>query len=160
MKEKILDVNFDTTPMVKVRVIRDGDSLAIIKNKEHFPFELVKDIKVKIETTEREFCFVIRSGYCWNGADIPKPLFFIGQSKDNNYLIASMVHDYMLEYRGMIYNTVLNRKLCQNEYRRLTSLIFREILKKHKTNVVKANFMGFGVDFFQKYFEFLKWNNM
>ena len=41
--------------------------------------------------------FKIPKNYIWNGADIPKILFLFGQSKDNNYLLASMVHDYMLE---------------------------------------------------------------
>lgn len=143
-----------------MRTIGENDCSAIIKNKKQYPFELVYDLKIKISTTERNFSFIIRRGYCWNGADIPPALFIFGQSKDNSYLIASMVHDYMLEYKGMIYNTVLNREVNGGQYRRLTSLIFGEILKKQKTSNLKASCMVFIIDFFQKYFQFYKWKNL
>ena len=81
--------------------------------------------------------------------DIPKTLFWIGQSKDNNYLIASMVHDFLLEKKEDIFKNKLLNTLTVKEYRRLTSLIFRQILKDQKTNVIKANIMAWCVDIFQ-----------
>ncbi len=160
MKEKILNVNFSKTPIIKMRTINEFDSKALIKNKKQYPFELVKNTTVRIETDRRKFAFTIPRSYCWNGADIPRTLFIVGQSKENHYMIASMVHDYMLEYKGVIYNTALKRSIVMEEYRRLTSLIFREILKKHGTNVVKANIMSGAVDWFQKWFNRGQWKGL
>lgn len=157
MKEKLLSVELDKTPVVKVRVINELDSHALVKNKKQYPFELAENTAVKITTSTRQFVFTIFSGYCWNGADIPQPLFLFGQSKENQYLIASMVHDYMLEYKSVIYNGILNRKISTEGYRRLTAIIFREILKKHGTNVIKANIMSGVVDWFQKWINFGQW---
>ncbi len=157
MKEKLLNIDFNKTPIVKIRVINEFDSNALIKNKKQYPFELVKNVTVKISTSIRDFAFTIPRGYCWNGADIPRPLFLLGQSKDNQYLIASMVHDYMLEYKGVLYNSVLNREISTEDYRRLTTLIFREILKKHRTNVIKANVMAGALDWFQKWLNRDQW---
>jgi|GEM_PF-2770365 len=157
MKEKLLSVEFGKTPVVKIRVINEFDSAALVKNKKRYPFELVKSATVKIATNARKFAFTISRGYCWNGADIPRPLFLVGQSKENHYLIASMVHDYMLEYKSVIYNGVLNREISAEDYRRLTTLIFREILKNHRTNTIKANVMAGAVDWFQKWLNRGQW---
>lgn len=149
-KEKILNVKFNVLPDVRIRVIDpEKDTVTTIKNKKQFPFKSDNEVFVTVTTTEREFTFRIYAGYAWNGADIPKTLFLFGQSKENHYLIASMVHDYMLEYKELIYKDTLKECMKISEYRRLTSLIFREILKCHKTNVIKANCMAWSVDVFQ-----------
>lgn len=149
MKEKIVRVDFNPTPKVVVRTIKKTDDAYTVKNKKKYPFELKKDVHVTVITSKRMFEVLIKKGYRWNGADIPKCLFIFGQSKDNNYLHASMVHDYLLEHKGYVFNDVLNNELTVAEYRRLTSLIFREILKDEKTNVIKANIMAWAVDMFQ-----------
>jgi hypothetical protein len=46
---------------------------------------------------------------------------------------------------------VLFEKISKKEYRRLTSLIFRELIKKQGTNVIKANVMSWCVDVFQMF---------
>ena len=159
---RYLTVNFSEIPVVKVRVIDKNDSLIETKSKKKYPFILMKSVKVKVEEKEKglNFEFEIPKNYVWNGADIPKTLFFIGQSKDNNYLIASMVHDYMLEHRAYIFNEILNKNLTGAQYRKLTSLIFRQILKDEKTNVVKANCMAFAVDLFQMTVKSKMWHSL
>ena len=150
MREKIATVVFDPPPTVKVRVINENlDDKLTIKSKKKYPFELCNNVKVKVVTNKRKFEFSIKKPYVWNGADIPKTLFWIGQSKDNNYLLASMVHDFMLEHKQYLFIEILKDQLSVKEYRRLTSLIFREILKNQKTNVIKANVMAWFVDVFQ-----------
>ena len=161
MSRKI-QVNFNELPKVKVRVIDKSDSELLIKSKKKYPFLLKNTVTVKIEDVDKkiEFEFKIPKNYIWNGADIPKILFLFGQSKDNNYLLASMVHDYMLEKREYIYNDILKKSITPNEYRKLTSLIFRQILKDEKTNVIKANFMAFAVDVFQMTVQKKQWKTL
>lgn len=158
MKNKLLSVAFEPRPNTIIRDIdNENDSAVVINNKKKYPFELLNGLDVLIETEKFNFSFTIPEGYVWNGADIPKTLFLFGQSKDNNYLHASMVHDYMLEFKEDIYNDILNRSISIKEYRRLTSLIFRQILKDEKTNVIKANVMAWCVDVFQGTFNKKQW---
>jgi len=161
MSRKI-EVNFNKLPVVKIRVIDKNDPDFVIKSKKKYPFVLMNTIKVEIIEKKKNtyFEFEIPKGYIWNGADIPKCLFVFGQSKDNNYLLASMVHDFMLEHKTFIYKYVLKKSMTVDEYRKLTSLIFREILKEEKTNVIKANFMAFAVDFYQKFINVKQWKSL
>ena len=150
MKEKILSVSFDAIPDVRVRVINIDDAQEIIKSKKKYPFELFNSLLVRISTTQRNFEFTIFNGYTWNGADIPR--FFwriIGSRTDNDFLVASMLHDYLLEFKTYIVNEVLNNKVSKKEYRRLTSLIFRHVIKEQGTNTIKANVMAWCVDVYQ-----------
>lgn len=152
MKEKILSVSFDAIPDVRVRVINIDDVQEIIKSKKKYPFELFNSLLVRISTTQRNFEFTIFNGYTWNGADIPR--FFwriIGSRTDNDFLVASMLHDYLLEFKTYIVNEVLNNKVSKKEYRRITSLIFRHVIKEQGTNTIKANVMAWCVDVYQMF---------
>ncbi|MBQ4078060.1 DUF1353 domain-containing protein [bacterium] len=152
MKEKILSVSFDAIPDVRVRVINIDDAQEIIKSKKKYPFELFNSLLVRISTTQRNFEFTIFNGYTWNGADIPR--FFwriIGSRTDNDFLVASMLHDYLLEFKTYIVNEVLNNKVSKKEYRRITSLIFRHVIKEQGTNTIKANVMAWCVDVYQMF---------
>ena len=60
-----------------------------------------------------------------------------------------MIHDYLLEFKVFMMREVLKGEIKKREYRRLTSLIFRELIKRQGTNVVKANVMSWCVDVFQ-----------
>lgn len=158
-KETIEQIFFSPCPEVSVRVIEFGDSSALIERKKKFPFILENSVSVVVQTSERSFDFVIHNGYCWNGADIPRFLWrLIGARTDNDFLLASMVHDFMLEFKHKIMaENFFKSSLTMNEYRRLTSLIFREIIKNNGTNTIKANIMSFAVDVFQKYFNKKGW---
>lgn len=149
-KEKILDVLFQTQPEISIRVINNTDTKTVKNNKKKYPFELNNTLDITIITTKRKFNFTIFNGYTWNGADIPR--FFwriIGSRTDNDWLIASMVHDWLLEFKVYMLNEVLKNQITKKEYRRLTSLIFRHIIKVQGTNTLKANVMAWCVDVFQ-----------
>lgn len=149
-KEDIINIEFDKKPDVRIRVIDDNEPEAIKKTKKNYPFELHNTVNVKIITTFREFSFKIAKGYTWNGADIPRFLWrLIGSRTDNDFLIASMLHDYLLDFKVYMIKEVLENQITVSEYRRLTSLIFREKIKKQGTNVIKANVMAWAVDVFQ-----------
>ena len=152
MKEKVLNVSFDSLPDVRVRVINNDDVKDLIESKKKYPFEIHNSVSVKVITTKRQFYFLIFNGYTWNGADIPR--FFwrvIGSRTDNDFLIASMLHDYLLEFKSYILNEVLKKEIKPREYRRLTSLIFRHVIKEQGTNTIKANVMSWCVDVFQMF---------
>lgn len=151
-KEKVSDVIFTPNPQVRVRAINSSDSNNVILNKKKYPFELNNSIKLEIITTKRKIEIFILKGYIWNGADIPRIFWrIIGSRTDNDFLIASMVHDYLLDFKVYILNEILKNQISPREYRRLTSLIFRHIIKKQGTNTIKANVMAWCVDVFQMF---------
>ena len=156
------NIEFSEPPIIKIRVIDKNDSKLETQSKKKYPFLLTNNITISINEKNTNFHleFEIPKGYTWNGADIPKWLFFIGQSKDNNYLVASMLHDYMLEHSSYIFNEILNKSITPSKYRKLTSLVFREILKDEKTNTLKANCMAFAVDLFQMTIKAKFWNSL
>lgn len=157
-KEKVKKIKIEPCPDVRIRVINDSDTEATKKDKKKFPFELFNGVKVEIETTKRAFCFNIHRGYTWNGADIPRFCWrLVGSRTDNDFLIASMLHDYLLEMKVFIIKEVLKNEISVKEYRRLTSLIFREKIKAQGTNTIKANVMAYCVDVFQM-LNFKSWN--
>ena len=67
------------------------------------------------------------------------------------------MHDYMLDFKFKILSESLDNQLTLEEYRRLTSLIFREIIIAQGTNKIKANIMCMAVDTFQRFFNKEKW---
>ncbi len=149
-KEQIVDIKFTPCPEVRVRVIEDDEPKEIKQQKKKYPFELHNSVTVNIVTTKRDFGFTISTGYTWNGADIPRMFWrIIGSRTDNDFLIASMLHDYMLEFKSYIIHEVLGNQISMKEYRRLTSLVFREKIKAQGTNTIKANIMAWCVDVFQ-----------
>lgn len=150
-KEEITNIIFfPKKPDVRVRVIEFGDSQAVIENKKDYPFKLYNSLAVCVQTTKRNFSFTIQRGFTWNGADIPPFLWlFTGSRTSNEFLIGSMLHDYLLNNKYYMMNEVIEG-ILPNEYRRLTSLIFREILKANGTIELKANIMSFFVDCWQR----------
>ena len=151
-KEEVLFIFFDKPPDVRIRVINDSDTKETKQAKIKYPFELHNTITVTVITSFRTFSFNIYNGYTWNGADIPKFFYrVIGSRTSNQFLIASMLHDYMLEFKAYMMNEVLLNQTTKSEYRRLTSLIFREKIKAQGTNTIKANIMSWCVDVFQMF---------
>ena len=152
MREQILSIVIKPEPDVRIRIINDDDTTETKQAKIKYPFELFCTITVKVKTTHRKFEFDIYNGYTWNGADIPRCLWqLIGSRTSNEFLIASMLHDYILQFKKYILSEVLNNEITVGDYRRLTSLIFREKLKLQGTGTIKANIMAWCVDVFQHY---------
>lgn len=159
MKNKVNCVHFTPAPDVKIRVIRENDSQQTIKDKKDKPFKLNNTVKVTINTDNYNLYFFICDGFKWNGADIPKPLWWIGSSKDNSFLTASMVHDFMLTQlnKQFIYYKLLDGKIPPNEFRKLTSDILCYLFIQSGISELKARFMASCVDFYQKTINFRAW---
>lgn len=149
-KEQVISIVFNSVPDVRIRVIADNDTNETKQAKIKYPFELHNTVTVTVATSYRYFKYDIYNGYTWNGADIPKFFYrIIGSRTSNEFLIASMLHDYMLEFKTYIIKEVLYGQISNKEYRRLTSLIFREKMKAQGINTIKANIMSWAVDVFQ-----------
>ena len=161
MKEELQQVLFNCVPQVRVRVIQVKDTHDKKREKKKYPFKLDNDVIVTVVTDKQKFSFKIKKGYIWNGADIPKFLWkWIGSRTDNAFLTASMVHDFMLEYRQNIIEDVLHNQIEVHEYRRLTSLIFRQVLKDCDVGTIKSNVMAWFVDVFQMSLNRKSWKNL
>lgn len=157
-KEQVLFIDFNEVPDVRIRVIEDKDTEATKQSKIKYPFELFNTITVTIITDKRKFYFDIYNGYTYNGADIPRFLWdLVGSRTDNQFLISALLHDFLLEFKQYILKEILHNEITIDEYRRLTSLIFREKLKTQGTNTVKANIMSWCVDVYQHYFNRKGW---
>lgn len=171
-KEKILSVKTDVIPIFYDRRIEHGDEDIIVKDKkgnritlaEHkklYPYELGNDVQITTETTKRSFTFTIKAGYFWNGADIPPFLWFFVGSKDNpEFKLPSMIHDYMLEFKFLILEETLKDEISIKEYRRISSLVFRQALKNDGTKTIKSNIMSGAVQLFQATLNRREWDRV
>ena len=169
MKEKVLAVTFDKEPEYHDRHPKAGDEKIIVEDKkgnkitlaEHkklYPYKLDNDVECKIQTNVRTFSVEILKDYVWNGADIPSILWFFVGSKDSpEFKVPSLVHDFLLEFKSSIYILMLHGEISVAEYRRLTSLIFRDLLKTYGTKTVKSNIMSGAVQIFQATFNRKEW---
>lgn len=161
-KIELLDVRFNIKPDIHIRlpdyeadtkkiISKDGEERSLYEDKILYPFLLKNDVIVTVFTDILKFSFKLPAGYVYNGADIPHPLeYFVGSREDIRFLQGALVHDYMLEFKAYIFNQVLNGCFRINEYIRLTSLIFRHVIKEAGTNTILANVMSWCVDIYQK----------
>ena len=104
--------------------------------------ERILKLKLKLDIDERtkEKCFV------WNGQNIPKIMWtLIGISKHSpEGLTASKWHDNLL-YKKEEYLSDLRKEypdMKVGEYRRLTSLIYRQLMKNKGVGTIRANIMA------------------
>lgn len=170
MREKVLAVKFNTEPMYHDRHPKAGDEKVIVEDKKGnritlaahkklYPYKLDNEVLCTVETTVRKFSFTIPKDYVWNGADIPSILWVFVGSKDNpEFKVPSMVHDFILEFKSYIFKNILCQMISISEYRRLTSLIFRDLLKTYGTKTIKSNIMSGAVQIFQATFNRKEWN--
>lgn len=169
MKEKVLAVTFNIEPDYHDRHVKPGDEKIIVTDKKGnkitlaahkklYPYKLDNEVICTVETTVRKFSFTIPKDYVWNGADIPPILWVFIGSKDNpEFKVPSLVHDFILEFKEYIYKNLLRKQLTIKQYRRLTSLIFRDLLKTYGTKTIKSNIMSGAVQVFQATFNRKEW---
>lgn len=159
-KEQVLYITFDKAPETRDRRIsikdysiatkdKKGNIITLAEDKKLYPFKLDNTVNVTIQTDRRVIKFKIPAEYRWNGADIPKILwFFVGSQYNPEFKVPSMLHDYMLESKSEIYST-LEDDVSVADYRRLTSLAFRQALKNEDVKTIKSNIMSGCVQLFQ-----------
>lgn len=166
-KEKVLYVEFDKRPLTRDRRIepkdkniatkdKKGNIITLEADKRLYPFKIDNSVKCTVVTTVRTIEFAVPNQYRWNGADIPKALWlFVGSQYNPEFKVPSMIHDLMLEYKEDIYSKLTNISVA--EYRRLTSLIFRQLLKDEGVRTIKSNIMSGAVQLFQATFNRKEW---
>lgn len=111
-------------------------TLVVCTNIRTYKFEL----KLEKEPDSNKKCWI------WNGQNISKIAWSIlGISKHSpEGLEASCWHDALLYHKEYYLNQLKKEgiDISVSEYRRLTTLIFREILKNYGVGTIKANIMS------------------
>ena len=143
-----------------LRVDREtGEVITLWEEKHRYPYKTKVASRLYIRTTERTYKFDlkldIQGTYIWNGSNIP-PIFWsiLRISKDSPYgLQASKWHDNLLQFKQESYNTakLYNNNITVNEFRRLTTEVYKAFLRNHGINKFKAALMGFFINVYQRF---------
>lgn len=121
-------------PDVHVRVVMpyDGDEIAKDKNKK--PFQANNVAIIKVTYGDKKYIISNSSGYTYDGATIP---FRIGKG-NMKLLVPALFHDIICENKSLVdYN------------RKLSSMIFKELLLQCEVNKIAAHIMYEAVDLYQ-----------
>ena len=142
-----LTIEFSDIPRVCIRYILPTATEQEKKSIKKYPFINKKALEVRLYDKEKEeiYNFLIHKNFCFDGASIPR--FFhrvIGANTDNNFLIASLIHDVMC----------LNHHYVNND-RYFSSKVFNALLEVSDVNPFKRWLMKNSVDLFQR---FQNWN--
>ena len=137
-----LSIEFSEVPHVCIRYILPSASDLEKKSIKKYPFINKTNLEVKLYDKEKEeiYNFLIHKNFCFDGASIPR--FFhrvIGANTDNNFLIASLIHDVMC----------LNHHYINND-RAFSSKVFNALLEVSEVPAFKRFLMKYSVDIFQR----------
>ena len=137
-----LKITSDTEPHTAVLKPMPTDTDKEKKEKKKRPYLNKTRVLWDIDYLGTQYCFVIPKGYRWNGANIPRAVWWlIGSMGEADFLDASMVHDTLCEDHSLV-----------GYDRQLSSIIFREILVASGVSRFKAEIMYKSVDIWQKFF--------
>ena len=142
MKKNLnLFVEMFGNPDIQVREVLPDDDIETVKDKNRKPFQAQKVAILKVTYGEKTYYISNKTGYCYDGATIP---FKIGKG-NMKLLIPALWHDIICEDKTLVdYN------------RKLSSMIFRELLLQCKVNKLTANIMYEAVDLYQHFIQ--GWN--
>lgn len=141
MLKKYFKVELIGNPCIVVREVLPSDDDKIVKEKNKKPFMAIKSAVLKVKYGTKEYTIANECGYTYDGASIP---FKIGKG-NMKLLIPSLFHDIMCENKAIV---DFNRKL--------SSLIFKELLLQCKVNRLAADIMYRAVDLYQ---HFMGWKS-
>jgi hypothetical protein len=106
-----------------------------------YPFINCSSLKVRITYYGQQCEFHVPKGFRWDGATIPWFVWWIvGSKTENRYRLPSMIHDYMC-----------NNKYVVNFNRKLSSDVFRALLRANAVAKWRVAVMYFFVELCQKY---------
>lgn len=143
--DKNLSIYFDKNPDCDIRKILPTTKQIEIDNIEKKPLILNNTIFCLIFYKNKNYSFNIEHDYIWDGASIPSfAWIIIGSKLDPQFMIASLIHDYLCENHYIIEN---------NRY--LSTLIFVALLSVAKVNPLKRLTMKYSIDIWQKLI--IKW---
>lgn len=173
-KEKLITAyevpeNFEGDPYLRIPCTADravstmradretGEFITLWEEKFRYPYKTVKATKLVVKTSERELVFILKlsenKSFIWNGANIPCIFWSLLRiSKDSPYgWVPSKWHDNLLYFKKEFLEEVrkCDSYYTVSEFRRLTSLIFRQLLMNNGISKVKAYVMAWFVDMWQ-----------
>lgn len=141
MSKKFFKVELIGNPCIIVREVMPYDDEETVKDKNKKPFMAMKTAVLKVKYGIKEYTITNKSGYKYDGASIP---FKIGKG-NMKLLIPSLFHDIMCENKAIV-----------DFDRKLSSLIFKELLLQCKVNRLTADIMYRAVDLYQ---HFMGWKS-
>ena len=135
-----------------------GEYITLWEEKLRYPYKTKVASKLIVKTTKRAYTFILKLddslSFCWNGQNLPIIFWsFLGISKDSPCgLIASKWHDNLLYYKKEFLKEIRAEipQYTIGEFRRLTSLIFRQLLVNNGVGRIKACIMSYFVDMWQR----------
>src|SRR5574344_1629716 len=121
--------------------------LEIIKR----PFITTKDVILSFNLNSKVYYFTINAGFIYDGATIIRLLVpLIGLGTDIRFMKAALVHDYFLDHKSEIYPKYFKDKLSISKFIRLTTILFKTILRQNYVSKIKSSIMAFCVGEWQK----------
>lgn len=169
-RETVIAVAFSPLPITRHRIIEPQDKKVILDyktgysladDKKEFPSIFDNEFIFGIKTTKRELVGRIYKRYKWNNADIIGIIQLIAlcSKDDRRIVLASGIHDFLLEYKYELYKQWSTKEeLSIEEFRWITSDTFRWICEQQGMRHSKAIAMSNIMDCFQKYIERKKWS--
>lgn len=136
MSKKCFSVELIGNPCIVVREVLPSDDDKTVKEKNKKPFMAIKSAVLKVKYGTREYTIANECGYTYDGASIA---FKIGKG-NMKLLIPSLYHDIMCENKSIV-----------DFDRKLSSLIFKELLLQCKVNKLTANIMYEAVNIYQSF---------
>ena len=125
-------------PCIYVREVMPHDDDDTIKEKNKRPFVALKSAIIKVVYGDRKYIISNQNGFCYDGASIP---FKIGKG-NMKLLIPSLFHDVICIDKSLV---DFNRKL--------SSMIFKELLLQCNVNKFTAQIIYLAVDNYQRFMQ-------
>ena len=136
MSKVVFKVELIGNPCILVREVLPYDDESTTKEKNRKPFIALKSAILKVQYGDKKYLLSNKNGYTYDGASIP---FKIGKG-NMKLLIPSLFHDLICEDKSII-----------DKDRKLSSLIFKELLIQCNVNKVTAQIMYLAVDSYQRF---------
>ena len=142
-----------------MRIDREtGEYITLWEEKLRYPYCTKVASKITVKTNKGKYKFTLKlfegGIYTWNACNIPRVCWtLLGISKDSPYgWIASKWHDNLLENKREFLEEIRqsNPEYKVDEFRRLTSLIFKQLLINNSVPKWKAQLMFLFVDLWQR----------
>lgn len=150
-KVKLSNIKLFGEPDIQYRKFPKNATIKQILKIIKKPFITTKDIILSFNLNSKIYYFPIKAGFIYDGATIIRLLVpLIGLGTDIRFMKAALIHDYFLDHKSEIYPLYFKNKLNIGEFIKLTTILFKEILRQNYVSKIKSNIMAFCVDEWQK----------
>ena len=134
-----------------------GEVITLWEEKLRYPYKTKVPTRLYVRTRERLYKFDLKLDnkgcFIWNGSNIPSIFWsLLRLSKDSpSGLQASKWHDNLLCFKQESYNTakLYNNEITVNEFRELTTEIYKALLRNYGISKFKAALMGWFINLYQ-----------